>query len=30
MESEFIVLESAGNEVDWLRNFLTEISLGIK
>ncbi|MGV7479271.1 Ty1/Copia family ribonuclease HI, partial [Mycobacterium kansasii] len=30
MELEFIVLELAGNMVEWLRNFLANISLGIK
>ena len=30
MESEFIALELAENEADWLKNFLTEIPLGIK
>jgi hypothetical protein len=29
MESEFIALELVGNEADWLRNFLTEIPLGV-
>ena len=30
MESEFITLDLAGYEDDWLRNFLIEIPLGIK
>jgi hypothetical protein len=30
MESEFIALDLAGYEADWLRNFLIEIPLGIK
>ena len=30
IESEFIALDSTGYEVDWLRNFLIEIPLGIK
>ncbi|KAG8652080.1 hypothetical protein MANES_06G052901v8 [Manihot esculenta] len=30
MESEFIALELAGTETEWLRNFLANISLGIK
>ena len=30
MESEFIALESTGKEVEWLRNFLSEIPLGMK
>ena len=30
MESEFIALELAGNEIEWLRNFLANISLGLK
>ena len=30
MESEFIALNLAGYEADWLRNFLIEIPLGIK
>jgi len=30
MKLEFIDLESIGNEADWLRNFFTEILLGIK
>jgi hypothetical protein len=29
MESVFIALELVGNEADWLRNFLTEIPLGV-
>jgi len=30
MESEFVVLEMAGSEAEWLKNFLTNISLGMK
>ena len=30
MESEFIALELAGNEAEWLRHFLANIPLGIK
>ncbi|KAG8657733.1 hypothetical protein MANES_03G098716v8, partial [Manihot esculenta] len=30
MDSEFIALELAGTEVEWLRNFLADILLGIK
>ena len=30
MESEFIALELAGSEAEWLKNFLAEIPLGIK
>ena len=30
MEYEFIALELAGNEAEWLRNFLASIPLGIK
>jgi len=30
MDSEFIALELAGNEAEWLRNFLVNIPLGIK
>jgi len=30
MESEFIALELAGSEAEWLRNFLANIPLGIK
>ena len=30
MESEFIVLESAGKEAEWLRNFLSGIPLGMQ
>ncbi|KAG8655919.1 hypothetical protein MANES_04G087216v8 [Manihot esculenta] len=30
MESEFIALELAGTEAEWLRNFLANILLGIK
>ena len=30
MESEFIALESAGKEVEWLMNFLSEIPLGMQ
>jgi len=30
MESEFVVLEMAGNEVEWLKNFLANIPLGMK
>ena len=30
MESEFIALELAGNEAEWLRNFLENILLGLK
>ncbi len=29
MESEFIALEMAGSEAEWLKNFLADISLGI-
>ena len=29
MESEFIALESVGKEVEWLRNFLSGIPLGM-
>ena len=30
MESEFIALKMAGSEVEWLKNFLANISLGMK
>ena len=30
MELEFIALKLAGNEVEWLRNFLVDIPLGMK
>ena len=30
MESEFIALESAGKEAEWLRNFLSGIPLGMQ
>jgi len=30
MESEFIALEMAGSEVEWLKNFLANIPLGMK
>ena len=30
MESEFITLESAGKEVEWLRNFMSGIPLGMQ
>ena len=30
MESEFITLKSVGKEVDWLRNFLSWIPLGMQ
>ena len=30
MEAEFIALELASNEAEWLKNFLTEIPLGMK
>ena len=30
MESEFVALEMAGSEVEWLKNFLANISLGMK
>ncbi|GMI86656.1 hypothetical protein HRI_002334900 [Hibiscus trionum] len=30
MEYEFVALELAGNEAEWLRNFLANIPLGIK
>ena len=30
MESEFIALEFAGKEVEWLRNFLSGIPLGMQ
>jgi len=30
MESEFVALEMAGSEVEWLKNFLANILLGMK
>ena len=30
MESEFVALEMRGSEVEWLKNFLANISLGMK
>ena len=30
MESKFIALELISNEVEWLRNFLVDIPLGVK
>ena len=30
MESEFVALEMAGSEVEWLKNFLSNIPLGMK
>jgi len=30
MESEFVALEMAGSEVEWLKNFLANIPLGMK
>ena len=30
MESKFVALEIAGSEVEWLKNFLANISLGMK
>jgi len=30
MEYEFVALEMAGNEVEWLKNFLANIPLGMK
>ncbi|WVZ22043.1 hypothetical protein V8G54_000587 [Vigna mungo] len=30
MESEFVALEMTGNEVEWLKNFLANITLGMK
>ena len=30
MESEFVALEMAGSETEWLKNFLTNIPLGMK
>ena len=30
MESEFIALEPAGKEVEWLRNFMSGIPLGMQ
>jgi len=30
MESEFVVLKLAGSEAEWLKNFLANISLGMK
>ena len=30
MESEFIALELAGNEAEWLKNFLANIPLRVK
>ena len=30
MESEFIALESAGKEAEWLKNFLSGIPLGMQ
>ena len=30
MESEFVALEMADNEAEWLKNFLTNILLGMK
>jgi len=30
MESEFVALETAGSEAEWLKNFLANIPLGMK
>ena len=30
IESKFVVLEMVGNEVEWIRNFLSDILLGIR
>jgi len=30
MKSEFVALEMAGSEVEWLKNFLVNILLGMK
>ena len=30
MESKFVALELASNKAKWLRNFVTDISLGVK
>jgi len=30
MESEFVVLEMAGSEPEWLKDFLAKIPLGMK
>ena len=30
MESEFVALEMAGSEAEWLKNFLANITLGMK
>ena len=30
MESEFVALEMAGSEAEWLKNFLANIPLGMK
>jgi len=30
MESEFVAIEMAGSEVEWLKNFLANIPLGMK
>ena len=30
MKSEFVALEMAGSEAEWLRNFLANIPLGMK
>jgi len=30
MESEFVALEMVGSKVEWLKNFLGNIPLGIK
>jgi len=30
MKSEFVALEMANSEVEWLKNFLANISLGMK
>jgi len=30
MESKFVAFEIAGSEAEWLKNFLANISLGMK
>ena len=30
MESEFVALEMAGSEAEWLKNFLANIPIGMK
>lgn len=30
MKSKFVVIEMTDSEIDWLRNFLANISLGVK